>query len=189
MSNPDFAPHEPTNETQADELRDRINGVAEALYQRIAARFETDAATIHRNPYCGYVEPLFRDALAAAGIECTEHIVRFQGGGIHRFERTTDGRLWDGTWQQFLPPDKLAPGLPKVLGGRPEEIQEYLQQLGVEEQIGAIWSGQEEVQLPQNDDEGWGWMGSEPRTQDLTAPDVVVDDEIIAAIKRIQDTL
>jgi hypothetical protein len=190
MSHPESPHPNPGNESSAAELRTTVSEVAESIYHSIANRFETDVSTVHRSQFCGYVEPVLRGALAERGVEVAERVVHFPSGGVHRFVQTPDGRLWDPTWQQFLPADKLSPDLPKVLGGTPEEVQEYLNQIGMQEQIGAIWSGQEEVQLPErDDDEGWGWQGSEERVEGLAQPDVVVNDEMIEAIKRMRDTM
>lgn len=189
MHNPEYHPYELSVDTNEIDLRTKIEEIAEGIYRDTAYRFDTDQNTVHRDRFCGLIEPLLAKAILQNGIAYTERVVSFINGGAHRYGETLDGRIWDGTWQQFLPPDKLSPDLPKVLSGTQEEIRSYLEQLGVQDQIGIIWSGQIEVELPEEDDQDWGWRGSEPRDENLSPPDVIVDDGMIEAIKKIRDTM
>lgn len=48
-------------------------------------------------------------------------------------------RLIDGTWQQFLPPDKRHTDLPKLLSGSHEQIAENIRTAGIEEPYIRLW--------------------------------------------------
>lgn len=154
------------------ELYETVQEIAGRLYNRFAGRFETDVSTVHRDRYCGYIEPDFKTELDCIGLGVIERIRRV-GDVVHRFVETLDGIIMDPTWQQFVDPEHLSPDLPKVLFGTREQIMDYLRRLGLEDRIGGIWRDTEDDStVPRHDDatndsddEGWGWRGAEPREE------------------------
>jgi len=156
-----------------ENARRMVEAVAERQYQSFAGRFMTDSSTVHRATVCAYITPRVLSDLHAAGFDPQASIKKWKdadGARVHQYVETSDGVIIDPMWQQFLRPEALRPGLPKVLVCRRENAEELLRRFGVDESLWSIWrvrlSHEDAVAAQAEETEDWGWRGAEPREQD-----------------------
>ena len=124
------------------ELTSHIHVSAARGYEIIAREQGEPAEVAHTKPWCRGMTTTMVLALFEIG-ETPQ--VNARGGRLdeHRYVTIGDDDLQiviDPTWQQFLPPDRLTPELPKILIGTRPEVMRFAQEAGVLSDDALVWS-------------------------------------------------